>query len=96
MAAAELRAGGVPEQLHDLDALYVAHIVGAAHILRQVAVDVGIAEILSGGGQVDQAGGDNLAHRLDDAWIASDMKVRYASAPSMFGSTAPPAHGIGL
>ncbi|MCY1227186.1 hypothetical protein D9M72_394480 [compost metagenome] len=69
MASAELRAGRVPEQFHDLDALDVPHIVRAADILRQVAVDLGIAEVTHGGRQVDQPRGNHLADRLDDTRI---------------------------
>ena len=46
VAAAELGADRVPQELHHLDALLVADAVRATHIFREIFVDVGVLEVL--------------------------------------------------
>ena len=54
VAGAELGADGVPQKLHDLDALLVVDAVRAAHIARQIFVDLGILEVARMRRQIDQ------------------------------------------
>src|SRR6185369_17192391 len=63
VASAELGADGVPQHLHDLDPLHRGHAARAAHVLVEVAADLGRLEVGGVRVQVDQAGGDDL---LDD------------------------------
>src|SRR5262245_14269903 len=63
VAGAELAADCIPQELHDLDALFVIDAVGAAHVARKIPVDVGVFEITRAARQIDQSRGDHL---LDD------------------------------
>ncbi len=62
--AAEFGADRIPQELEHLDALLVADAVGAAHVAREILVDLGIAEILGRGRQIDQCRGHDLLHDL--------------------------------
>ena len=58
MAAAEFAADGVPHQFEDLDTFNVIHAVGAAHVLRQILIDLRVVQIAGAGRQINQAAGD--------------------------------------
>src|SRR5262249_37522088 len=66
VAAAELGADGVPQQLHHLDALFVADAVRTTHVLREILVDVGIFEVLRRRRKINERRGDDFLHDLLD------------------------------
>ena len=57
MTSAKLAADGIPHQFQNLDAFDMIHPVGAAHVLRQILVDLRIVQVPRAGRQVDQPGG---------------------------------------
>src|SRR5579863_4312606 len=60
VAGAELGADGVPQKLHDLDALLVVDTVRAAHIFGEIFVDLRVFKVARMRGQIDEAGSDHL------------------------------------
>ena len=102
VAGAEFGADGVPQKLHDLDAVLVADVVGAADIFGQIFVDVGIFEIARVRRQIDQAGGDHLFDDVADRRIGfrHEQPVGRGGAPVRQHRAVDPGlgvvgHGIG-
>ena len=101
VTAAELAADGIPHQFQDLDALHVVHAVGAAHVFRQVFIDLRVVEIPGAGRQVDQAAGDvalddifdlRVGHRCHDAVGLQRRVIRQVRAVHPRGRFR--AHGV--
>ena len=76
VAAAELAADGVPEQLHQLDALDRVVAAGAADVLVDVRAQLRVLEVLGVRVQVDQAAADALLDDLLDARVAGRQNDR--------------------
>src|SRR4029450_1837222 len=80
VAAAELGADRVPQELHHLDALLVTDAVRTADVFREVSVDLWIFEVPGRGWKIDERRGNDLLHDLLDPAVGLTREDAVARA----------------
>src|SRR5205085_4952744 len=74
VAATKFRTDGIPQQLHQLDAVFGVVAVRAAHILLQVGTQFRVLKIYGTGVEVNQSARQSLLNKVLDYRVEGRSK----------------------